>query len=322
MRLLLLRLSLLIYSEVSMEDKISNNIKIEIVDDITGETFKSVKRQTEDLPDGANVELVISCYGGLILNAIAIIDTLKRFHTKANIVGFACSAAAILALSCDECSMSENSSLLLHSVWNDETDPDDPGIKHCNELQLKLIRKRCPDFDPKAIQCDTWLSADECLKLHLVDNIYINDNVDYAALCNRYAALCKRYAAKLSNTFKNKEIPRMENEKINEVVEEVKEEVVEEAAPEVENHDLIEVIEKLSEEINALKARVQALEEPMVEEREEVKEEIVEDDRERINNLYKNIVAPQAKVAIAPKAAMAKKVQKIDYKAFKNFING
>lgn len=117
----------------------------------------------------------------------------------------------------------------------------------------------------------------------------------------------------------------MEEEKINEVVEEVKEEVAEPEMP--ENHDLIEVIEKLSEELNALKARVMALEEVK---EEEVKEEKIEAacgdedaDRERINNIYKNIVTPQARVAIgAPKAAAAKVIHKVDYKAFKSFIDG
>ena len=116
----------------------------------------------------------------------------------------------------------------------------------------------------------------------------------------------------------------MEDTKINEIVEDVKEEVAEQNAP-VDDHDLIDVIEKLTEEVNALKARVVAL--------EEVKEEPVEEkveaeatcgddpNKERINNIYKNITMPQACVSIgAPKAAAQKRVNKVDYKAFKNFI--
>ena len=298
-------------------------ISIEIFDDIGPNTFKQVKHLTDDLLDGATVKLLISSYGGEILPTISIIETLKRFHTQADIIGFACSSAAILAISCEKCSMSENSSLLLHSAWNDETDAEDPGIKRCNDLQLSIIKKRCPDFDSKLLAKDTWLSADDCLLMHLVDNIYINDANNYAI---DYAALCKKYAAKLSNTFTNKEIIQMEEEKINEVVEEVKEEVAEPEEPMPEDHDLIEVIEKLSEELNALKARVMALEEVK---EEEVKEEKIEaacseDDmeKERINNIYKNIVAPQAKVAIGAPKASAKVVHKVDYKAFKSFIEG
>ena len=295
----------------------------EIFDMISAETFKDIYQKTLDLPDGTNVNLVIGSYGGELLPTISIIETLKRFHTRADIRGFACSAAAILAISCDECVMSENASMLLHSAWSELAKSNDPGIKRCNELQLSIIKNRCPEFDPKDIQKDTWLSAEECLKLNLVDNIYNTDSIDYLATC-------KRYAAKLSNIYNitkptsNKE-NNMEDIKVNEIVEDVKEEVAEQNMP-VDDHDLIDVIEKLTEEVNALKARVVALEEV----KEEKVEEKVEaeatcgDDatKERINNIYKNIMMPQACVSIgAPKAAAQKRVNKVDYKAFKNFIN-
>ena len=295
------------------------NFIIEIFGDISGETFSDIVHATRDLPDGAHVELQIASYGGELLPTISIIETLKRFHTHANIVGFACSAAAILALSCEECSMSENASMLLHSAWCDMAeDSDDPGIKRCNELQLQIIRNRCPEFDEKLIETDTWLSAEDCLKLHLADNIYITDNINYKALCNKFVA-------KLQSVLFNKEM-NMEEEKINEVIEEVKEDAAEapaeESMPE-ENHDLVEVIEKLTEELNALKARVVALEEIKEEKEEEkIEAECGDDpDRERINNIYKNIVAPQASVAIgAPKAASTRVVNKVDYKKFASFI--
>ena len=294
----------------------------EIFDQLTGDTFRNIYHETQDLPDGATVELMINSYGGLLLDTISIIETLKRFHTKANIIGFACSAAAILAISCDECIMSKNASMLVHSAWSEMSDADDPGIKHCNELQLSIIKKRCPEFNIKDVQKDTWLSAEQCLKLNLVDNIYNNEALDYLAMC-------KRYAAQLSNIYNlaaltsNKE-NNMEENKVQEIVEDVKEEVAEQNMP-VDDHDLIDVIEKLSEELNALKARVVALEEVKeepVEEKVEAEATCSDDpNRERINNIYKNIMMPQACVSIgAPKAAVQKCVNKVDYKAFKNFI--
>ena len=265
------------------------------------------------------VELRIASYGGQLLDTISITEILKRFHTHATIIGFGLSAAAILAISCEECSMSENASMLLHSAWSECTDSSDPGIQRCNDLQLQIIKKRCPDFDPELLKKDTWLSAEECLKMHLINSIYIDDTFDYSALC-------KKYAAKLS-TINCKEA-LMPEEKVNEVVEEVKEEVKEERIDErpSENHELIEVIEKLTEEVNALKARVVALEEVKEEVKKEVKEEEVQaecdPEQERINNIYRSIVAPQSRVAIgSPKASCEKVVHKVDYKNFKNFIN-
>lgn len=300
---------------------------ISILDEITDATLKDVLDKTSGLPDGADVELKIASYGGEILRTISIIDALKRFHTTATVIGFACSAAAILAISCDECLMSENASMMFHSAWvhcadMDDAEKMDPGIKRCNELQLEIIKRRCPEFDAALLKQDTWLSADDCIKLHLADYIYNNETLDYAACC-------KKYAAKLSEIKSTLKGEVTMDENVKEVIEEVKEEV-EEKAPEAEdmpaedNHDLLEVLEKMSEEMNALKARVLALEEM----KKEVKEEEIEaevgcsDDRERINNIYHNIVAPQASVAIgAPKAATSAVIHKVDYKKYKNFIN-
>ena len=299
------------------KDQYKEKIIINIFDDITSETLKNVIQTTENLPDGADVDLRIASYGGELLPTISIIETLKRFNTHANVIGFACSAAAILAISCEEVSMSENGSMLLHSAWSDDADSTDPGIRRCNELQMNIIKKRCPEFDSKLLKTDTWLSSGECLELGLVDNIYTDDN------SFDYAALCRKYAAKLS-TIKCKEAS-MQDEKVNEVIEEVKEEVKESQPVEVtpeEKHDIIEVIEKLTEEVNALKARVQALETPADDVKEEEVQAECDPEQERINNIYKNIVAPQARVAIgAPKASCEKVVHKVDYKNFKSFIN-
>lgn len=301
-----------------MEDV--SKVTIEIFDEISADTLKEVLHRTKDLPDGSEVELLISSYGGEILYAFSIIDALKRFKTKSNILGFACSAAAIIAISCMECSMSEIATMLLHSAWAVSVDGTDPGIKRCNELQLDIIHKRCPEFDAELLETDTWLSAEECLKLHLADNIYIDVPIDFAA----------KYAAKLCNLTIKGDVKM--DEKIQEVIEEVKELPVEETVAEdekveEENHDLVEVIEKLSEELNALKARVVALEE--VKEEEVVEEDKLEaecgdrdPEQDRINNIYKNIVTPQAKVAIGAPKASAKVVHKVDYKSFKSFIDG
>ena len=99
--------------------------------------------------------------------------------------------------------------------------------------------------------------------------------------------------------------------------------------PAKDDHDLLEVIEKLTEEVMNLKARVLALEDVDVKETvdEEVKAESncgapADDDekiKNRINNIYNSITMPQAVVANAPKAKNV--VQKVDYKTYKAFIN-
>ena len=126
--------------------------------------------------------------------------------------------------------------------------------------------------------------------------------------------------------------PETASDVVEELHEDVKVEtpVAEEPAveePAKDDHDLLEVIEKLTEEVMNLKARVLALEDVGTKETvdEEVKAESncgeSEDDKikNRINNIYNSITMPQAVVANAPKAKNV--VQKVDYKTYKAFIN-
>ena len=293
-----------------------SNITIDILDEITCETLQNVLQTLKEHPDIANINLNISSYGGEVMVAFAIIDALSQYHTTANVLGFACSAAAILALSCDEVSMSEHASMMIHSAWNEYHDSEDPGIKRCNALQLEIIRKRCPEYTAEMLITDKWLSADECFKLGLTDNININDDVDYAATCMRYAAKLEKLSYRR---------PIMADEiKVDEVLEEVKEDqeneelkaeedcpVEEEPKAEEmpeEKPDLIDVVEKLAEKINELEARLKCLEEPVEDIQEPKAEE--EPEEERINNLYKAICKPSAAVPVVC-ASTKKSVQKV-----------
>ena len=126
--------------------------------------------------------------------------------------------------------------------------------------------------------------------------------------------------------------PETASDVVEELHEDVKVEtpVAAEEAPVEEkpnDHDLLEVIEKLTEEVMNLKARVLALEDVDTKEMvdEEPKAEVgcneSEDEKikNRINNIYNSIKMPQAVIANAPKAKNV--VQKVDYKTYKAFIN-
>lgn len=306
--------------------------QIQIFDEITNETVKAIYDKTKDLAKGSEVELIIASYGGSLLDTVAIIEHLRQFKTHAIIMGFACSAAAILAISCNKVSMGSEASLMIHSAWSEVADDDDPGIKRCNEVQLNIIRRRVHNINNNILKSDTWLSAQQCLALGLIDNI--NNNEWYNALSKKYAAKIQTIAAK----FKGGN-PMAEELKVQEVLEEIMEEKMEaeaEAAEEAkveevveaeaENHDLLEVVEKLTEKLNALEERICALEAPVevVEEskEEEIAAEAENEEQERINAIYKNLARPQARISVgAPKASTNKVVHKVDYKAFASFLN-
>ena len=316
-------------------------VSINIFEDITPYTLSKVSSILESVKDGDNLELNIASYGGQLLPTISIIDLIKskNLKTTANIVGFAASAAAILALSCDVVTMSSLGSLMIHSAWSEMSDSDDPGIKRCNQVQLQIINKRCKAISDKTLKQDNWYNANECLKLGLIDNIQDNSaiiNAFYAKLKSEVLPMDEKVQEVVENIKELVESGDVSPETASDVVEELHEDVkvetpvAEEPAveePAKDDHDLLEVIEKLTEEVMNLKARVLALEDVGTKETvdEEPKAESncgeSEDDKikNRINNIYNSITMPQAVVANAPKAKNV--VQKVDYKTYKAFIN-
>ena len=323
-------------------------VSINIFEDITPYTLSKISSILENVDNGDDLELNIASYGGEILPTISIIDLIKSkdLKTTANIVGFAASAAAILALSCDVVTMSSLGSLMIHSAWSEEpdgsgkmSDSDDPGIKRCNQVQLQIINKRCKAISDKTLKQDNWYNANECLKLGLIDNIQDNStiiNAFYAKLKSEVLPMDEKVQEVVENIKELVESGDVSPETASDVVEELHEDVkvetpvAEEPAVEEEkpnDHDLLEVIEKLTEEVMNLKARVLALEDVKVDETvdEEPKAEVgcneSEDEKikNRINNIYNSITMPQAVVANAPKAKNV--VQKVDYKTYKAFIN-
>lgn len=320
-------------------------VSINIFEDITPYTLSKVSSILENVKDGDDLELNIASYGGQILPTISIIDLIKskNLKTTANIVGFAASAAAILALSCDVVTMSSLGSLMIHSAWSEMSDSDDPGIKRCNQVQLQIINKRCKAISDKTLKHDNWYNANECLKLGLIDNIQDNSaiiNAFYAKLKSEVLPMDEKVQEVVENIKELVESGDVSPETASDVVEELHEDVkvetpvAEESTesmdePAKDDHDLLEVIEKLTEEVMNLKARVLALEDVGTKETvdEEVKAEVgcgasADDDekiKNRINNIYNSITMPQAVVANAPKAKNI--VQKVDYKTYKAFIN-
>ena len=318
-------------------------VSINIFEDITPCTLSKVSSILESVKDGDDLELNIASYGGELLPTISIIDLIQSKHLKttANIVGFAASAAAILALSCDVVTMSSLGSLMIHSAWSESelADSNDPGIKRCNQVQLQIINKRCKAINDKTLKQDHWYSAYDCLELGLIDKIQ-NDstiiNAFYAKLKSEVLPMDEKVQEVVENIKELVESGDVSPETASDVVEELHEDVkvgapvAEEPAVEEEkpnDHDLLEVIEKLTEEVMNLKARVLALEDVGSKETvdEEVKAEVgcneSEDDKikNRINNIYNSITMPQAVIANAPKAKNV--VQKVDYKTYKAFIN-
>ena len=300
-------------------------VEFDFFTDIDAWSLNELRAAIYDMQPGDDLVLNIASYGGEIFMALAMIDLIrsKGLHTTCNIFGLAASSAAILALSCDTVNMTPNSSMLLHSAWQDSGEVDE-GIKRCNTKQLEIIQKRCPQLGEELFTCDHWYSADECERLGLCDAITVDS---YNAIACRY---CAALQAKEST---------MEDVKQNEAIEQEKEPQekpeAEEAMPEEQlqqDASVVDVLEQLSQRNAALEQRNAALEQRV----EALEQRIAEmqqpavvapaaecgssDEKERLNAIIQTLTKPQAALAVgaipATRPAAVYKPNKEMLKAF------
>ena len=186
---------------------------ISLFNDITEKTLPRFVEELSQIPDGSDLTIQICSAGGLVFDCFGIIDFLKihKFHTTAEILGYAASASALLALACDPEKMASYTSLMLHSAYTGDGERDE-GVERANQVQLQIIRKRCPNYDARELEeKDNWYSSEQAYKLGLVDEV-ITDTESMVAFCRTFLN---------SISHKNKENFVMEKElEKKEVIEE------------------------------------------------------------------------------------------------------
>lgn len=284
---------------------------IRIFNDITEDTLKSLTAELDNEPDGAELTLQVCSAGGFVFCAYGIIDYFERrkFHVTAEVFGFAASAAALVTVACERVRMAEFSALMFHGAYSDGTDNADPGIACANDIQLSIIRRRCPDFDASELEKDQWYRPQESVARGFCDEI-INNARDIQALCDAYLA-----------KFSVEE--RMNDDQKKQPCAEAVEETTKQDEVKAENDVIVssdELIEKIVERLDAIERRMAVLEgegkkaDDIAEDKQSPDDVIMAKRRE----LYAKLTAP-APVPVAVKAeAKRPKASKIDLSAFLN----
>ena len=281
---------------------------IRIFSDITEDTLKSLSTELDGEPDGAEITLQVCSAGGFVFCAYGIIDYFERrkFHVTAEVFGFAASAAALVTVACERVRMAEFSALMLHGAYSDGYDKADPGIACANDIQLDIIRRRCPDFEASELERDHWYRPQESVARGLCDEI-INNARDIKALCDAYLA---RFSTEVTME-EQKKSPCAEAE------ETTKQEEVKAEDNVVSSDDLIE---KIVERLDAIERRIAVLEGEG-----KKADDIAEGDKSaddvimaKRRALYAKLTAP-APVPVAVRAeAKRPSASKIDLSAFLN----
>ena len=145
--------------------------------------FRTVTRFNDPEKDVQPINLMINCLGGDLITTLGIIDYLNSVDRPVNTIcrGGAMSAAAlILTCGTGKRYMSPNSTVMFHEGSMIEmgrvTDVKN-SIKWSEVLLDKVYQlladktKEDIDFWKKTLQADTYLTAEECIKLGVVDEI-------------------------------------------------------------------------------------------------------------------------------------------------------
>jgi ATP-dependent Clp endopeptidase proteolytic subunit ClpP len=165
------------YSDVSRDTVLNLNKQI---DELTKQ-LKTVQ-YTYSLPKAPPIEIHICSDGGDVFSAMAAVDKIKGNDVPVNTYceGMVASAATLLSTSGNKRFISKSSCMLIHQVssglWGNYMEFKDE-IKNL-ELIMNLIKSvylKSTKFDSKKLDDllshDLYLSANECLKYGLVDEI-------------------------------------------------------------------------------------------------------------------------------------------------------
>ena len=144
-------------------------------------------------PGATEIRLYINSYGGSVFEGTAIYNQLRRHPARkvVHIDGFACSVASLIAMAGDEVVMPRNAMMMIHHAWMwacgnaaelrkaaDDLDAINKGNRQAY-LQ-KAGDKLTEDALVAMLDAETWLTAEDCIRLGFADR-YAEQDADMAA---------------------------------------------------------------------------------------------------------------------------------------------
>ena len=135
-------------------------------------------------PDVKEIHLFINSYGGSVFEGTAIYNQLRR-HPAQKIVhvdGFACSIASVIAMAGDRVIMPPNTMMMIHNMWmvaygnaaELRKAADDLDTINTAGMQAYLQKagdKLDADSLREMMDAETWLTAEDCIRLGLADEL-------------------------------------------------------------------------------------------------------------------------------------------------------
>lgn len=180
-------------------------------------SVKSIRKQLNALKDGEELTVYINSPGGSVFEGLAIYNLLAEKKPTIKIIGEASSIASVIACAGEKVMIAESALMLFHKpwtvAWGNENDFEKvqkqlttlkDSIKTVYSSKSKLSDEKIEDL----LNEDTYHSAQKCLELGFVDEIYAPGAEEIEASTQALKAMNKQfrkfYNLSSKNNFLNK----------------------------------------------------------------------------------------------------------------------
>ena len=150
-----------------------------------------IKEEIDKIPDGAEINLYVNSNGGDVKTGLAIYSQLARKKCKKTgyVDGFACSIASVILMACDTVIMYPSSLMMIHCASGGFYGNADEHRQFADDLDVisnsattaylakagdKLDREKLDEL----LKAESWLSAADCLKYGLCDEVATPNSED------------------------------------------------------------------------------------------------------------------------------------------------
>ena len=148
------------------------------------------RKELAKYPDCSQITVYINSYGGSVFEGTAIYNQLRRHpaHKTVFIDGFACSIASVIAMAGDEVVMPRNTLMMIHNMWMVAMGNASQLRKAAEDLDVinaagrqaylqKAGEKLSEEELTAMMDAETWLTAEDCIRLGLADR-YADEDAD------------------------------------------------------------------------------------------------------------------------------------------------
>lgn len=189
--------------------------------------------------DVPQINIYINSFGGSVFEGTAIYNQLKRHpaHKTVYVDGFACSIASVIAMAGDEVIMPKNTLMMIHNAWTVSMGNAAELRKAADDLDvinsagrnayLEKAGDRMTEEELVAMMdAETWLNAEDCLRLGLADSLADEVDLDGAArqLAQNNPAIVQRIPYDKILAAKTVAVPAVDITALQKPAEEPKEE--------------------------------------------------------------------------------------------------